>query len=340
MTSTALEPPASPVVLGLPVYNGARYVAEAISSLCAQTYQDFVLVVSDNASTDGTEEICRDLAAHDSRIHYVRQHSNIGAIANFNGTFDLARRYRPTFFRWCAHDDVCAPRLLERCLTALDADPDAVLAYPATTLIDEDGNELVGLADETARASSADPAERFRDVLLNEVWCFPIFGVMRAALLDRAGLLLPFASADKVLLAKLALMAPFAHVPEVLFLRRAHDEQLTVMAPAAKAAWAGRRARVPEPLLSCDGYVRAIGEVPLTSRQRHRARLALAHLTMRQDTLRKVFLPGPYNYLGWRGRRPRSGYAHLGLRRGARIAGAGPVVPPGDLGALAEERSA
>ncbi len=313
-----------PLALGLPVYNGARYVGEAITSLLEQTYGDFVLIVSDNASTDDTEEICRTLAAGDERIRYVRRPENIGAVANFNGTFELARPYRTPFFKWCAHDDVCAPRFLERCVEHLQASPDAVLAHPRTVLIDEDGHELVGLAEEGPRARGHTPVQRFRDLVLNEVWCFPIFGVIRTAVLDESGLFLPFSSADKVLLSKLALIGGFELVPEVLFLRRAHDEQLTVMTPAAKAAWAGRRFhRLPEPVLALRGYLQAIQDVELTLKERNQARLVVARLVTQRDKFQKVFRPGPYNYFGWRGREDAEPYGHLNLDRGERLTGVG-----------------
>ena len=76
------------VSVGLPVYNGEDYVAEAIESILAQTYQNFELLINDNASTDRTEAICRAYAAADERVMYARNQTNLGAAANYNATID------------------------------------------------------------------------------------------------------------------------------------------------------------------------------------------------------------------------------------------------------------
>src|SRR6476646_2411498 len=127
------------VAIGLPVYNGAKYVAEAIESVLAQTYGDLELVISDNASTDATEEICRDYTARDSRVRYARAEQNGGAAWNFNRTFELSRG---EYFKWLAHDDAIGPQYLARCLAVLDRDPGVVLCHTRTGIINGQG-ELV-----------------------------------------------------------------------------------------------------------------------------------------------------------------------------------------------------
>src|SRR3546814_12920885 len=91
------------VTIGLPVYNGANYLAAAIESILAQTVADFDLIISDNASTDATEQICRAYAGADRRIRYVRQPQTLGAAANFNL---LARMSEKPYFKWAAPDDL------------------------------------------------------------------------------------------------------------------------------------------------------------------------------------------------------------------------------------------
>ena len=81
------------LTVGLPVFNGEDYLAEALESLLAQTFTDFELIISDNASTDGTEQICRRYAARDPRVHYVRQPRNLGISANHNVLVALARAF-------------------------------------------------------------------------------------------------------------------------------------------------------------------------------------------------------------------------------------------------------
>src|SRR5882762_3625197 len=94
------------VSVGLPVYNGEKYLRLALDSLLKQEFKEFEVVISDNASTDGTAEICKRYAEKDKRIRYHRNHSNIGAGPNYKKVFDLSGG---EFFKWCAHDDICHP---------------------------------------------------------------------------------------------------------------------------------------------------------------------------------------------------------------------------------------
>ena len=125
MTSArGAAPPGSPAVsIGLAVYNGEATVGVAIESLLAQTFTDFELVISDNASTDATESICRRLTADDARVRYVRQPRNRGPVANFE--FLLAEARAPLFM-WAAADDRWAPEYLSENVHGLEADPGAV----------------------------------------------------------------------------------------------------------------------------------------------------------------------------------------------------------------------
>ncbi len=127
------------VSVGLAVYNGENYLREAIDSILAQTFTDFELILSDNASTDKTQEICLEYAAKDKRIRYYRNDQNIGGIRNQIRTVELSRG---EYYKLAAHDDVCAPDFLEKCVEVLDRDPSVVLCYPKTKIIDENGNFL------------------------------------------------------------------------------------------------------------------------------------------------------------------------------------------------------
>ena len=90
------------VSIGLPVLNGEKYVAEALDAILAQSFLDFELIISDNASTDATPDICADYARRDARIRLHRHPSNLGAAPNFNFVF---QRSRGEYFKWAAHDD-------------------------------------------------------------------------------------------------------------------------------------------------------------------------------------------------------------------------------------------
>src|SRR5216683_2033766 len=124
------------ITIGLPVFNGADYLPEAIDSILSQSFGDFELFISDNASDDGTEEICQQYARRDRRVRYLRQTRNVGAAANHN--LLVAQGENP-YFKWAAHDDVLAPRFLEVAVRVLDDHPEIVLASPASALIDEAG---------------------------------------------------------------------------------------------------------------------------------------------------------------------------------------------------------
>jgi glycosyltransferase involved in cell wall biosynthesis len=127
------------LTIGLPVYNGERFLARALDSLLAQDFADFVLLVSDNASTDATPDILADYAVLDERVCIVRQHRNLGASPNWCW---VARKADTELFTWAACDDEYAPSFLSRCITLLDADPGIVLAYTGTVDIDEEGRRL------------------------------------------------------------------------------------------------------------------------------------------------------------------------------------------------------
>ena len=127
------------VSIGMPVYNGENFLAEALDSMLAQTFVDFELIISDNASTDRTKAICRDYAARDRRIRYHRVDDNQGATWNFNHTFELARG---EYFKWAAHDDLCDPTFVARCVEVLDSDPTVICCHTQTRHIDIHGNIL------------------------------------------------------------------------------------------------------------------------------------------------------------------------------------------------------
>jgi glycosyltransferase involved in cell wall biosynthesis len=232
------------VSIGLPVYNGEAYIEQAIQSLLAQTFSDFELTICDNASTDGTERICRKYAALDDRIRYHRSPENLGAASNHNLTFQLSSG---EFFRWAACDDLCAPELLERCVATLDAHPSAALCYAKASVINGEG-VVVDSHEEGLALLSDDPVERykgyqerFRDI----GWCDPIFGLMRCEALHKTRLLGNYNSADVILLGELTLVGTIHEIPEYLFFRRIHPFISTRAnpTPEALAEWFDPRSR-------------------------------------------------------------------------------------------------
>jgi glycosyltransferase involved in cell wall biosynthesis len=239
--------PAPLVSVGLPVYNGARFLREAIDSILAQTFTDFELTISDNASTDATEEICRAYAARDPRVRYYRNERNLGASYNYNRVTELARG---KYIRHAAHDDVLAPTNLERCVEVLEADDGVALCYPQMSRIDERGDVIDTFTD-SLDLRDPDPVarwRRFHQLCDDGSMCDPVFGVFRATVLKATPVLGRFAAADVVLLAEVALRGRIHEVPEVLFFERWHagtsvnanktpDERAAWFDPAAFGRW-------------------------------------------------------------------------------------------------------
>jgi glycosyltransferase involved in cell wall biosynthesis len=285
------------ISIGFPVYNGERYLREAVDSLLAQTFGDFELILCDNASTDSTAQICQDYAARDPRVRYHRHASNIGATANFNAAFELSRG---PFFKWAAADDRHAPRYLELTLAVLEADASAVLAYSKTQLMDERGAPLDSrLVNTPLGTHLSSPSQRFRGALREE-WCVAIFGVMRADVLQRTGLHRNFYSSDKVLLAELSLRGKFQRVEETLFFRRCHEEQSASMSSRARARWAvpGAALTIPFQARAFASYFAVTTTAPISLGQRLRCYASAAGMLLSADKWHKLLVPGPYNYFG------------------------------------------
>lgn len=206
----------------MPVFNGEKYVEESIECVLSQSFGDYEFLISDNASTDRTEEICRDYAASDSRIQYFRNEKNIGAANNYNVLFE---RGRARYFRWMNADDLIEDILHERCFNALEEHSDAVLAYGKTRIIDQDGQSM-GLYDDNLDLQQSLSSERFAQFFQNVGLTNAIYGLMRRDALAKTLLLgdgtLP--AADYIVQAELLLLGKFIEIPELLFHRRMHSE--------------------------------------------------------------------------------------------------------------------
>ncbi|HNS39232.1 MAG TPA: glycosyltransferase family 2 protein [Promineifilum sp.] len=209
------------VTIGLPIYNGQNYMVETLESILSQTFADFELIISDNASTDETQAICREYAARDSRIRYFRNEINIGASENYNRTFQLGRG---VYFKWAAHDDVLAPTYLERCVEALEHDPDVVLAYAWAQEIDSKG-DVVGVYPHKQFHDSPVPRRRFFEFALDPVPIVAVFGLIRREILAQTRLIGKYSGSDRPLLTELSLLGKFHEVPEYLFFYRVHEDQ-------------------------------------------------------------------------------------------------------------------
>jgi glycosyltransferase involved in cell wall biosynthesis len=257
----------TPVVsVGIPVYNGENYIAEAVHSVLSQTFGSLELIIQDNASTDRTGEICRQFQSQDSRVRYFRNPRNLGAAPNYNLAYNMARG---KYFKWLAHDDRITPTYLEATTKALDERPDAVLCNTVVRYIDGAG-EYIGLYDSgLGRADVPSPAARFASMVLSSHSCVDFFGVLRREAMKRSLLHGSFHGADRAFLAQMALRGSFVQLAEPLVEMREHGNRYTRKQVRAteRLAWhdASLRGRITFPAWRLySEYVKAVRGEPLS----------------------------------------------------------------------------
>ena len=298
--------------IGMPIYNGEKYLAETLHTLLEQSLEDFEIVISDNASTDRTSEICRSYQARDSRVRYSRSDRNIGAAANFNRAFKLSRA---PLFHGGACDDLYEPRFLERCVDAFDRDPGLVLIYARTRMIDEGGRPLpfdrqrnryidsygdvLMTPPPSYVGTAARPEKRFREVLWPMGWSLPLCGLIRRDALSRTSLYQSYYGADKVLLAELALLGRFHQVPEDLFNKRVHRGGTHYKTTRERAQHESKAAGgIPQVRMVRD-YTRMTFAADIGLFQRLHCMMTVVGMARRPTVWRRILIPGPDNFLGW-----------------------------------------
>jgi hypothetical protein len=258
------------VCIGVPVYNGERFLRATLDSMLGQTLQEYEVIISDNASTDGTEKICREYVARDARIRYVKNEVNLGIAGNYNRVFELS--WAP-YFKWANADDVLGPEFLESCVEVLDRHPQVVLCYGKTLLIDESGSSL-GPYEDGLDLRSPNPTERFLLVIERLRLVNVLQGVFRREVLGKTGLLGKYPGSDEVLVAELALHGQFCEIPKRMFFRRMHgqassslttvESQQHYMDPSSKGKIFMRAWR------HCSEHLRAICRAPITRAEKVR----------------------------------------------------------------------
>ncbi len=278
------------VSVGMPVYNGEAFLSQTIDSVLGQTYPDLELIVSDNGSTDRTPEIAQRYATRDRRVRFVRTEENRGAAWNYRRTFELARG---EFFRWAPADDLFAPDSIATCVAALDADPDAVLCYPKTELIDPEGR-VIRAYDDNLDLRASDPAERFRRAMAQIGLVNVIYGLMRTAALGKTRLMGTFVGADEVLVFELALQGKFLELPTSRFYRRIHAQAFSQMTTTeAKQAFFDPRQTgrfSPRLWLHYRQCLHGVVHAPISASAKRRAIgvLVRSAITERGDLMREV----------------------------------------------------
>lgn len=278
--------PSPRLAIGLPVRNGARFLAAALDTLLGQSFADFEVLVADNASTDATADIAAEYARRDARVRYHRHRENIGASGNFNFCFTATHG---ELFKWAACDDRLAPTFLERCIEVLDTRPEVVLA--ATRAVEIDSQGTLGQPYEFALSTDDPrPSVRFRELVVVRHPCTLVFGVARREALAETALISNYVSADRVLLAELALRGRIVEVGDPLFERRVHeDNSIMLDKRSTLLAWYDPRLGGTISLPSwrlVQELIRAANAAPITWVERVRCyRAVAAHAHFRRSDL-------------------------------------------------------
>lgn len=227
-------PPRPVLSVGLPVYNGEKWLEEAIESILVQRFREFELIIADNASTDRTRTICSDAAARDSRVRYHRSNHNIGLYKNFDLVFKLASG---KYFKWAACSDFCLEGFFEKCVVLLDARPDVVLVYPKAFLVftDPEGKEYAQEYDDNLNIEDERPSKRFCEYLNRERFNNVMHGVIRASALRRTSLNRPMPGSDISMISELSLLGKFVEIPDRLFVRRFNPETSSILMNSSMA---------------------------------------------------------------------------------------------------------
>lgn len=203
------------VSIGLPVYNGASFLRQTLDNLLAQEYEDFELIIADNASTDETEAIAREFATRDPRIRYDRAAKNHDAQWNFNR---VCRMAAAPYFMWASCHDRWDPKFIARFVEILESDPSVVLCFSRAAEIDHDG-ERIGPLRGKLDTRGMDRAMRYSKVVRG-ICCYAIYGLFRTESLQQVLPAGPSLGPDALALAELAFFGTFAFVDEELFYLR------------------------------------------------------------------------------------------------------------------------
>lgn len=268
-----LNPGDQPLVtVGVPTFNSGIFVRKSLESLVGQDYPNLQIIISDDGSTDDTAAICGEFAARNSNVRLCRG-PHLGERHNFNSLLGLARG---EYFMWAADHDLWDARYVSCCVAALAADPEAVLAYSRTMLIDRDGRNL-GLMNDGLGITQHRPLDRYRRLIWNLEWCNAIYGVMRREAIAETGGYGPTPGPDHLVLAKMAIQGTFIQVDEQLFYRRQNrppetfDEMRIRQSGDLEPGRAGEMLKMPHGQYYRslrDGHMRAVRRAPWSARDR------------------------------------------------------------------------
>jgi glycosyltransferase involved in cell wall biosynthesis len=212
------------LTIGMPVFNADQYIEQTISSILSQTFKDFKLVISDNASTDKTGNICKNFSRLDTRIQYIRHKKNMGGPKNWNF---VARQANSKYFKWASANDLNHATMLEKCISILEEDDEIILCYPRTKLINDNG-EIIENYEDNMHILNSDPVSRFKRLLDSIRLNNAQYGVIRTTALLKTKLEGLYMSGDIPLMAELSLYGKYYEYPEFLYFRRVSEHASTI----------------------------------------------------------------------------------------------------------------
>lgn len=295
-------------------------MAEAVQSALGQIHSNLEVIVTDNCSTDGTEEICRSFAAEDERVVYHRNPENLGIVGNFDRCLKLSSG---TYFKWLAADDVVDSTFSQRAAAVLDERPDVVIATSRMPFIDTGGTVIAPDADGVVRAEYGDsyrwidfpeslsdpsPATRYRIVIMegmSNLYSELFYGLHRAVPLKELSPHGSHLGAEKAFLGRLLILGTAYQIPDDLLFRRLHERHFGGQNREDTIRGMDPKQRVnllKSPIDQFRGYFDAVRESTLTGAERRRAYGAVFRKTFNLGVLRRLVEPGPANYLGLGGR--------------------------------------
>ena len=288
------------VTVGVPLYNAEKYVEQALTSLLSQTFEDFEIVVCDNASTDRTREIVLQLAEHDSRIRFYRNRKNRGLVFNFNRVYELGRG---EFFRWHAYDDFCQPTYLEECMRVLRDNPDVIGSYSLGYQVDGSGTVVNTQVEEQLKAALLNDSavHRIKATVTRNGWSGVVHGVFRRTAMSEFMPYRDYFGADRLLLTQLAMSGRMMAVEDGLWVQRYHDNNSSRRSTRELAELlTGRPQRgliFPMGKAFVD-YIRLFRDPSLGPLETARAISYLVFHGIRPDVVYNLVVPGPNNYFG------------------------------------------
>jgi glycosyltransferase involved in cell wall biosynthesis len=236
------------VVIGMTLYNNARHLPEAMDSLLAQTCGDFQLVLLDDASVDDTEKVAREYERRDPRVRYFRHATRRAMVETWRHVVEIAQRECPSaeYFAWASDHDRWHPQWLERLLGEVDGDREAVLAYPITRRMTQDGVDLDKGPRLFDTVDCTDRRARWKRLCHHGIGAGDmVYGLIRLDALRQAGVFRAVLRPDRLLIAELALYGRFRQVPEVLWFRRESNgssierQRHSLVLPGEEPNWFG-----------------------------------------------------------------------------------------------------